>query len=268
MTLNPKWVEQVLRDRGIKSGSTQAIGDYLGTLTESDLDHVGRLIRDVQFGTEVGGELDAMLQAIANHATASESKASGKGAEMKVASPMRTRNGEPTLDPDQMSFLRRHSERIFASKAALKVELDILRKASDGDTPTYTVLIEMAPVAKEGGSFEWARKVPFQFTKKELPLLAAVLLGYARSPLKCGNHGPAGDKFLEVREQGRSFFVKLGQAGKFIAMPVEAPDVHAWAQICLIALKLNAPELDGASHLALLRRIGMMHDAPAKENAP
>jgi hypothetical protein len=110
--------------------------------------------------------------------------------------------------------------------------------------------------------------VPFQFTKRELPLLTAVLLGYARSTLKCANHGPAGDKFLEVREQGRTFFVRLGQAGKFMAMPIEAPDVHAWGQICLTALKLNAPEIDGASHLALLRRVGMMHDAAAREEGP
>ncbi len=271
MTLNSKWVAQVLRDRGIKSADSSAISAYLAALDEARLEQVGRLIRAVQFGTEAGSELDDLLQAIANNAP-SPSPASPetgkKDAGKKSVVPTAAQIREPSLDADQTSFLRRHSERIFASKAALKVELDILRKGTEGDTPQYTVLIEMAPAARGGGSFDWARKVPFQFTKRELPLLTAVLLGYSGSPLKCGNHGPAGDKFLEIRDQGGSFFVKLSQAGKSIAMPVGAPDVHAWAQICLTALKLNAPQVDGASHLALLRRVGVMHSATDAEKPP
>jgi hypothetical protein len=150
VTLNPKWVHQVLRDRGIKGASSPAISAYLATLVEADLNKVDRLLRDVQFGTEVGGELDALLHAIADHANTSSSEATGNSVGTKTVPSMRARDGEPTLGPEQTSFLRRHSERIFASKAALKVELDVLRKASDGDTPRYTVLIEMAPVAKGG----------------------------------------------------------------------------------------------------------------------
>lgn len=157
----------------------------------------------------------------------------------------------------QTALLRAHGMHVYASSAALKIELDVLRGSEEGGAPQYTLQIEAA--RSSNGRYQWQQKVPFQLTARELPVLASFLLGFAGSSLAFRNHGPNTDKSLEIEDQGAKLYVKLGYASRApIPVPVDAADVFAWGELCLVALRLNRPLLDGQATLALLRRLGKM----------
>ena len=138
----------------------------------------------------------------------------------------------------------------------MKVELDLLR-APDGEAAKYTVQIELAP-SSAPRVYDWHQKVAFQFTRRELPLLAAMLMGFAGDALVLTNHGPDHDKKLEIHQQGNKLFVKIRQGGTAYSMPVEASDVFAWTAIAMTALKKNNDALDSGVFLEMLKRTGEM----------
>lgn len=152
---------------------------------------------------------------------------------------------------------------VYAGKAAMKVELDVLR-AQEHEPVRYTVQLEMAP-AKNVRSYDWQSKIAFQFTRKELPLLGAMLLGYAGETFVLTNHGPDHDKRLEIHQQGNSLFVKLRQGAKTLALPVDAADVYAWMAIVMTALKKNHEVLDSGVFLEMLKRTGTMYQSSATQ---
>jgi hypothetical protein len=157
-------------------------------------------------------------------------------------------------------FLRSNGLHVYGGTAALKIELDTLGGGAQDRQAGYTVQIEGA--RKEPGSgYAWHRKIQFQLTKRELPLMAAFLLGYGGPSIEFANHGPAHDKGLSVMDQGRRLYVRLRQQGTTIPVPIEPPDVYAWGEICMLALQLNRPSLGTEGQLAMLRRIGRMTTA-------
>lgn len=153
-------------------------------------------------------------------------------------------------------WIRDQGVHIYAGKTAMKVELDLLR-APDGEAAKYTVQIELAP-SSAPRVYDWHRKVAFQFTRRELPLLAAMLMGFAGDALVLTNHGPDHDKRLEIHQQGNKLFVKIRQGGTAYSMPVEASDVFAWTAIAMTALKKNNDALDSGVFLEMLKRTGEM----------
>lgn len=264
MTLNANWVGQVLRDRGVNAPGHGAIGRYLQALDPRQLAIASRIVREIQFGTEQASDLDLLLKGIESVPPNALVDSTCESKQINRAEPVPSRPAAgKILAASLVPLLRRHSEHMYSAKAAMKVELDVLRRAGEDGSPVYTVLVEMAPVIARG-SYDWKRKLPFQMTKREIPLLAATLLGYTVAPLRLGNHGPAADKFFDISNQGKVMYAKMRQGARQLSMPVPGPDVHAWAQICLVALQLNAPELDASAHLALLQRAGRMHDATAE----
>jgi len=145
----------------------------------------------------------------------------------------------------------------------MKVELDIL-KTEPGEPIRYTIQIDVA-AAKSANVYDWERKISFQFTRRELPLLAATLMGYTTKPLKLSNHGPDRDKSLDIEDHHSDrLFIRLRQSGHRIAMPVFAEDLHAWLTVVMQALKHNNPELDGTLLLAMLKRTAAIYNSPTE----
>lgn len=169
------------------------------------------------------------------------------------------RKAVAAADSAERAALRDQGMHIYAGKAAMKIELDMLR-AAEGDPSRLTVQIELAP-AVAPRSFDWEQKIPFQFTRRELPLLGAMLMGYAGGSLVLTNHGPDHDKRLELHQQGNVLYVKLRQGIKTLAMPVEAADLFGWVAITITALKNHHQALDSGALFEILKRTGAMHAA-------
>lgn len=274
--MHPKYLEQVLLDRRIPHPPLRQLEIFVDLLSEAQVPVMEERLRKLSLGVEQQEDVDALLEGINAHAT----EASGPATHMAAApqksaapspgpssNPPRTeeRQKAPTapddkLPPDVLHMLRQHGMHVYASSAALKIELATLRAGEASGALQYTVQIDAA--RKKGQGYDWQSKVPFQFTKRELPLLAAYLLGLGGKKLTLANHGPNTDKHFEAEDQGAHLFVKLRVTGKGpIAVPVQPADVFGWGELCLVALQLNRPSLSTDGHLALLRRIGRM-EAP------
>lgn len=279
--MHPKYLEQVLLDRGIPHPPLRQLEIFVDLLTEAQKPLMEERLRKLSMGVERQEDLDALLAGIHAHAPdapvaandavpASQRREAPATARQEphheVQPPLRRVAPEDTpasddkLPPEVLHVLRRHGMHVYASSAALKIELATLRAGETSGTLQYTVQVDAARA--KGNGYDWRSKVPFQFTRRELPLLAAFLLGMSGKKMALANHGPNTDKHFEVEDQGSHLFVKVRLTGKApIALPVQAADVFGWGELCLVALQLNRPALDTAGHLALLRRISRM-EAP------
>jgi hypothetical protein len=208
----------------------------------------GALIRKIAQGVDRADELQTLLDKIRN----APDEQTGS-----PALPRRSTKLGPLAGRPDVALLRAHGIHIYGQQAALTIELDTLA-TDDGAPVEYTLLIE--GTRKNGGAYDWTRKIPFQLTRRELPLVAAFILGYfSEKQLDFKYHGPANDKHLHLADQGCNLFVKLSQGGQaLVAVPVEPADVYAWGELCMVALNLNRPTVSAEAQLALLRRIGQM----------
>lgn len=250
--LSAGYIAQALRGRGARAPDKAVIERYIASLSADDAAVAQSLVRRISLGVDSSGEVESFLERLG----AMEAAPVEPGAERRVPQ-------EPPADSRQLGFLRSHGIHIYGKQAALKVELDRLKTEPDAP-PEYTVLVEGARNSDKG--FDWTHKIPFQLTRRELPVLAAFLLGYsAQQKLDIKFHGSAQEKSLHVDDQGGNLFVRLSRGSERpIAVPVEPPDVFAWGELCLIALQMNRPAVSQEAQLALLRRIGNMTPGKAK----
>lgn len=269
--MHPKYLEQVLRDRGIPHPPFAQLEMFVASMSEAEVPAMEERLRKLAFGTETQEDLDELLDGIraAVAVPARRQEASSLAPPLRdqetrsQAAPASARpatSGGEKLPADVLATLRQHGMHVYAKSAALKIELATLRAGEATGNVVYTVQIDAARARGEG--YDWQAKVPFQFTRRELPLLTAFLLGMSGQKLTLSNHGPNTDKHLEVEDQGANLFVKVRITGRApVALPVMAPDVFAWGELCLVALHLNRPTLGTDAHLALLRRMSRM-EAP------
>jgi hypothetical protein len=268
--LSHKWLRQVLTDRGVKAPSDAACAAFVKSLDPAGHEQARAFLNAVTKGVESTEGMTAFLASI----NAAHREAAPVATEpLAVRSlPLPSRNSRPVLpatpvkrkavaaaDSAERAALRDQGMHIYAGKAAMKIELDMLR-AAEGDPSRLTVQIELAP-AVAPRSFDWEQKIPFQFTRRELPLLGAMLMGYAGGSLVLTNHGPDHDKRLELHQQGNVLYVKLRQGIKTLAMPVEAADLFGWVAITITALKNHHQALDSGALFEILKRTGAMHAA-------
>lgn len=268
--LSHKWLRQVLTDRGIKAPSDAACAAFVKSLNSTGLERVRAFLNAVTNGVESTQEMTDFLAAInAAHRDVAP-VATEPLADRSVQPPLRTPKPAPpatavkrkpvtAADSIERAALRDQGMHIYAGKAAMKVELDVLR-AAEGEPSRLTVQIELAP-AVAPRSFDWEQKIPFQFTRRELPLLGSMLMGYAGESLVLTNHGPDHDKRLELHQQGNALYVKLRQGTKTLAMPVDASDLFGWVAITITALKNHHQGLDSGALIEILKRTGAMHAA-------
>ncbi len=255
MKLNANWVAQVLRDRGSKPPPASQIESYLVALDSAGLAATSALVHAVLRGTESAPDLDAFLTTLRGHAPASSTPELAAGKVVSITARRTSSSADEAVDPQGIALLREHGFHVYSTKVAMKVELSLAQRGRTGKR--YTISLDLAK-AVGPRAFDWEHKLTFQFMQTELPLLGAMLLGYSDHALSLKNHGPAADKYLEIADQGGKLFVKLRQGASARALPVEAGDVHAWASVCLTALRLNNPAIDGAAQLQMLQRVGRM----------
>lgn len=155
----------------------------------------------------------------------------------------------PNAAPAPSQARQRPQHHVYGGRAALTFELD--------ETPAGapTVALDGANSIGER-KFDWQNKVRIQFTTRELPVVAATLLGILPE-CQFSNHGPANDKGFEITWQGdrQSFFVKVWQGkGNLRAVPMPREDAFYAAQLVLRAIQQGSPaRLDTAGVIATLR---------------
>lgn len=274
--MHPKYLSQVLHDRGLPAPPMAQLEAFVGAMTDLEAPVMEECLRKLALGVEQQEDVEALLQGIKSaarpvsvapvqRAQAATPEPLGREDVDEPATPTRPRARAPasSVPVDVLEMLRQHGMHVYSTSAALKIELGTLRAGEACGQLQYTVQVDAAR-AKHGGGYDWTSKVPFQFTRRELPLLAAHLLGLGTKKLSIGNHGPNTDKHFELEDQGSHLFVKVRVAdGCTIALPVGPADVFGWGELCLVALQLNRPSVGADGHLALLRRIGRM-EAPGE----
>lgn len=266
MLSNARSINGILKARGVRTPPLDQIEAYARGLTpEQDAEVKERLWR-IERGTERSDDIPALLEAIratqekAAAPEAVEAPVAAKGARRRPSAAAAPEAATPSQRAD-LAWLRSHGAHVWASSAALKVELTPQRRGEDGEDapPQYTVQIEGAK--KRDGRADWEHKIIFQLTLRELPLVAAFLLGYAGEKLSLQNHGPNADKSLFLEDQGNKFFCRLAEAGSIVPVPIDSLDAFRCAEIALAALHLNRPTCPPEMQLAMLRRLGSMHQA-------
>lgn len=102
----------------------------------------------------------------------------------------------------------RRQVKVFGKASALTWETAPLRGRSTGAPASTTVMIEGATARAGGGGYDWANKVQFSCTPRELPQLLAVLMGWV-SQIEFGFHGGDARKKLSIEHQDHGLFVQL-----------------------------------------------------------
>jgi len=257
--IHPAYLAQVLTDRGASAPSVDKIQAYLDSLSSGESEEAKVTLRRIALGVEDSQDLAKLLDAI-RAAEPQAAHASGKVSREHQVPPARNAAGSSeTADPELRSLLRSHGVHVYGTKAALKIELTTV-KIEDAAAPReFTLQVEGALRRGAAHGFDWTRKVSFQLMRRELPLMAAFVLGLAGRHLELKFHGQAADKFLRLEDQGRHLYVQLGHGAQpQIRVPVEPAEMFAWGELCLVCLRLNRPTLGDASVMALLRRVGAM----------
>jgi len=140
----------------------------------------------------------------------------------------------------------------FGSKSALMFELDTVQGQED-DRRRHTLRVEAAKkLPGTDGKVDWDNKIIFQFTRKELALVAGGLLGLLPN-LKFEGHGKDNDKWCEMQVQPGKLFVKVAQGARVIAVPIEGSDLYEIAVLGQRALVLNDPDLPASTLLETLK---------------
>lgn len=158
-------------------------------------------------------------------------------------------NATPTTPRAVPAARQRAQHHVYGGRAALTFELD--------ETPAGAPTVALDGAVSVGErKYDWQNKIRVQFTTRELPVVAATLLGILPE-CQFSNHGPANDKGFQISWQSdrKSFFVKVWQGkGNLRAVPMPREDAFYAAQLLLRAIQQASPaRLDTAGVIATLR---------------
>lgn len=155
---------------------------------------------------------------------------------------------------------------IYGGKAALCFQLDTTRQ---GSKPTINIDAADAVGPRKYG---WDRKVTFQLTVSELPLVLGVLYGYTHK-IELNGHGANNEKSFSIENQGSKFFMKMGvrgakeaNDGRLFALPVLPKDTYLLMTMLMQQLQANSPNLDTAAIMTLVRRVCAMTDGQGHQS--
>lgn len=138
---------------------------------------------------------------------------------------------------------------LYGGKAAMCFSLNVTRR---GSFPT--VQIEAA-TAKGEKVYDWDKKVSFQLTVAELPLVFGVLFGFSER-IELTGHGPTNDKSLTIEDQRSKFFMSMRvRGGGTFAIPVLPKDTYAIMAMIFGQMKANNPELSDNQLMLLAKRV-------------
>lgn len=269
-SINPRWVTAVLKERGIRAPDVDVLARTIAALDEGDRATFRARVAALHRGTEAEGDMTWMAAWVDNLPAA-----------VRVASPSpRVAADEPragAMEPPasvrpsaalgtSLNALER-SHHVYGTKAAMCVELVNVAGDDDGRGSYATVMLEFAPAAGDGKRFAWdQRKVQFRLGLREIPRVAAVLMGYLDA-IELEGHGPTHNKSLWIEDQGGAIFFKVRQGRVALGVPLSSGDLYAVSARVMHALALNAPGVDGQVTLALVRRTGHMEMAARQARA-
>lgn len=136
-------------------------------------------------------------------------------------------------------------------KAAFEFSID---KTKDGWS---TIRLEGASKLNNNTKmYDWKNKITIQITRNELPVIAAVLLGFLPS-CEFGNHGPTNKGFALVN-QGKNFFFKIFEPGenkRMYVCPVPLVEANLMGTLALAQHTQNFPSLSSDSALTAIRSL-------------
>jgi hypothetical protein len=276
LPVSPRSIWLALKARGVRPPDHAAVHAYVRALDVERIPELKETMRRIEQGVDRTADIPDLVSAIESAALGEgraqaepfqvETVPSGEGAGRRPSLPERSPHMEPparTGAPprEDLALLRAHGVHVWASGAALKVELAPLGPAGDSEPAAHVQFtVQIEGTRKVGEKYDWTRKTIFQLTLRELPLVCAFLLGYAGKQIELSNHGPHADKSLKMDDQGGKFFLRLTAAGSpIVAVPVDCLDAYRCAEIALAALHLNRPTCPPEMQLAMLRRVGSMH---------
>ena len=141
---------------------------------------------------------------------------------------------------------------VYGGRAALTVELDENRSGYK------TVAFDGAP--KSGNFVAWNKKIRFQLTHTELPILTCLFLGMI-DELRFDYHGEANNKSLHVVRRPPNILVRVIEGTTSHTVPLVPGDSHIVGTLLLQALTSNCIGLDVAGHLAVLKSTCALYKA-------
>ena len=123
----------------------------------------------------------------------------------------------------------------FASSAAL--QLEATKRHNDGTAVAETVSIELCPVVAQKAN--WKAKLSIQLSQDELPIYAAVLLGYLpKAEFKRHEKG-----LYIARQKSKIYYRGSAGVGNLFQLPVPIGKSFAMSQL---VLKQLSADLEGA----------------------
>lgn len=136
----------------------------------------------------------------------------------------------------------------FGGKCAFQVETSMTKNG------WHTVNIESAkredPDDPENKRYLWNDKTVLQMTQSELPIFAAVMLGFLSSA-RFDNHQT---KFLEIENQGKNFFIKSGGQNKNLHVaPMPTVEAYMYGTMALTQYCRNFNGLSTEAGLQIIR---------------
>ena len=133
----------------------------------------------------------------------------------------------------------------------------------DSGSPIPTLNFDIFPLISDsnnpsqGKKGDWDKKMIFQLSKKELPILCSVLLGYLP---KIEIKRP--DKGIEIVRQPGNLFVRAsGGKGRLYVLPIDMSDTFQLSSFALSRLQEQVGGMDDALLLASLRGAAGLYKA-------
>lgn len=160
---------------------------------------------------------------------------------------------------DAASASSRLQVKLFGSNAAHTLEIGPHRRGSHF-MGVQVVTIESARASAQcsnggtGGShgYDWGHKLTVQLTPEEMPGALAVLMNLCPS-IRFGQHGPARDKFVELRRQDGGMVLVTGQGSAVYAVPVKTAQLYYLLCLFARAMAKAMPGSSVADVLALVK---------------
>ncbi|MEE4377187.1 MAG: hypothetical protein V2J55_06690 [Candidatus Competibacteraceae bacterium] len=141
----------------------------------------------------------------------------------------------------------RLSVHVYGQKAALCFEPTLTRS----HVPTLTL---DAALAQGQRQYDWGNKLRLQLTRQELPMVAAVLLGF-RPKCEFTNHGDQNNKGFSIEDQGQHVFIRVFAKDQPVrAVPVTPEDAFRITTLLLRQLQSACPWLTGGDLISLISR--------------
>lgn len=137
----------------------------------------------------------------------------------------------------------RHQARAYGKRFAMCAEI----ANTAGDIPTIKIEMAQAVPGKDR-AYCWSEKLIFQLTRKELLIMAAVLLGMTGS-CRFDNHGASKIKWFQMAMQDRGvLYLSMGDKGiKPMGVPVSEPDVKADLYVLTVSAIQRAYQVNDIS---------------------